>query len=139
LATSPESSAWRTALIVEPSQFNRMGLRHLCRRVGCERILEEEDAAGALATLSAELVDLVLVAWELPDQGGATLVRRLRARNRQHPPVVVVVDDQMDKPALVSAIKAGAAGRLARPWDPEHLEHILREAAPPERRADATE
>ncbi len=120
----------RTALIVDPALVNRMALRRLLRGAGFQRVLECADGVEAVALLSAELVDLVLMAWEIEGLSGMELLNALRARRRRRPPAVVLIDEGLQQPTVVAAIKAGASGRLRRPWEPARLLRMLSDLAP---------
>jgi len=95
----------------------RRTIRQALRAAGVERVLEAETAAEALQLLSAELVELVLTPWEVPDLAGRPLVQALRNRGRNRNLPVVLLDAGLAQPQVVAAVKAGVAGRLPLPAD----------------------
>jgi chemotaxis response regulator CheB len=78
------------------------------------------DAQGASATLQAGGVDAVLCAWMLAGGDGVELIRRIRARVRPCPPIIMLgsIDGQE---MFEEAFRAGADDYLAQPVEPGHL------------------
>lgn len=108
-------------------------LRQAALRAGIERVLIAEDGTSAATVMGGELVDVVLMPWKTEGLSGKALLRALRklARNRRVP--IVVLDDGMQKQVMVTAVKAGVAGRLQLPAQPEELRKILAIIAAEER------
>ncbi len=100
-------------------------LRQAALRAGIERVLIAEDGTAAATVMGRELVDVVLMPWKTEGLAGKALLRALRklARNRRVP--IVVLDDGIQKQVMVTAVKAGVAGRLQLPVQPEELRKIL--------------
>lgn len=109
--------------------MKRQALKRVLRRCGFERVLEAETADDALVQLRGQPVQLVLTAWAPPGLGGVPLLRALKHSPQDRPsrgaPAIVVIDDGLSQQHVVSAIKAGAAGRLPLPAQAEELERIL--------------
>ena len=116
---------FNTALIIEPSLIEQRQLRQAALRAGIERVLLAEDGTAAATVMGRELVDVVLMPWKTEGLAGKALLRALRklARNRRVP--IVVLDDGIQKQVMVTAVKAGVAGRLQLPVQPEELRKIL--------------
>lgn len=116
---------FRTALIVEPSLIVRRRLRQVALHAGIQRVLLADDGAQAAMLMGEELVDVVLTPWEAEGLAGMELLRALRklARNRRVP--IVLLDDGLHRQVIVTAVKAGVAGRLQLPAQPEQLREIL--------------
>jgi len=130
LAPAPASLTQPRALILEPSLMKRQALKMLLRRCGFERVLEAETADDALVLIRGQPVQLVLTAWAPPGMTGVPLLRALKHSPEDRPsrggaPAIVVLDDGLPPQHVVSAIKAGAAGRLPLPARADQLEHIL--------------
>lgn len=103
----------------------RRQLRQVALNVGFERVLLAEDGAQAVTVMGEELVDVVFIPWEAGTLSGVVLLRALRklARNRRVP--VVLLDGGLHKQVIVTAVKAGVAGRLQLPPRAEQLREIL--------------
>ena len=125
LRTGSTERAFHTALIVEPALVKQRQLKHVALSVGFERVLLAEDGTQAVTVIGEELVDVVFIPWETGTLSGVELLRALRklARNRRVP--VVLLDDGMQRPVIVAAVKAGVAGRLELPPQAAQLQEIL--------------
>lgn len=118
-----------TALLLEPQALHRRVLRQTLLGAGVTRVLEAATAAEALQLLGAELVDLVLTPWQVPDGAGRTLVQSLRNRGRNRNVPVVVLDAGLARNQVVAAVKAGAAARLSLPTDVPTVRALLERLA----------
>ena len=117
--------AFHTVLIVEPSLVEQKRLRQVALRAGFERVLLAADGLQAAKTMGGELVDLVLTPWDAAELAGPELLRALRRRSRNRNVPVVLLDAGLRQDTVVSAVKAGVAGRLVLPAAPAQLKEIL--------------
>jgi DNA-binding response OmpR family regulator len=113
----------RRVLVVEDNADVRHLLDLLLRMAGyIGRIAEAADEARRALTLGA--YDLVLLDVRLPDGDGLEFCREVRA-SHPHVPVIVVSGDVRPH-ARDQALAAGAAHFVAKPFDPETLERVVR-------------
>ena len=124
---------FHTALVIEPSLIEQRLLRQAALRAGFGRVLIAGDGTSAATMMGEELVDVVLMPWETEGLTGKELLRALRklARNRRVP--IVLLDDGIQKQVMVTAVKAGVAGRLQLPVQHDELRKILAIIAAEER------
>lgn len=120
----------RTALLIEPSLLERNRLLRGLHREGFERVLQAEDGPTGVTLMAAEPVDLVLTRWDAEGISGLELLRALRKRGRNRHVPVVVLDGGLPRQTIVSAIKAGVAGRLPLPSEPGSLRKVLQSILP---------
>jgi CheY-like chemotaxis protein len=112
-----------TALVVDAHVDSRRRMSGLLR-LGGWAALEATDAADALRQADLADPDLVVVDATIPGQGGAALLRRLRAAGSRARFVVVASDPGDDVRAEAAA--AGALACLAQPVDARILLDFLR-------------
>jgi CheY-like chemotaxis protein len=129
-AINAGTAAQRCALVLEPAGLQRQLLKRLLRRNGFERVLEAETVTEALALIRGEPVTLVLTPWAAPGMTGVPLLRALQRPPQDRPgagavPAVVLLDEGLPQPHVVSAVKAGILGRLPLPADAEGLRRVL--------------
>lgn len=113
------------ALIVHPALLRRKALAHLLRRRGFTQVHEAEDAVDAATLARQERVDVIFTPWNAGRLAGPALFAALRARGRKAAPAIVVLDEGLPQATVVSAVKAGAAGRLALPATEESVAQVL--------------
>ena len=95
------------------------------RRLGCRNVLTAVNGREAVTALAGELVDLVLTPWDATNLSGVELLRALRRRGQNRNVPIVILDDGLSQQIIVSAIKAGAAGRVKLPPNPQEIQAVL--------------
>jgi two-component system phosphate regulon response regulator PhoB len=98
-----------------------MNLRH----AGHEVVLAG-DAVAAQAALDAELPDLVLLDWMLPDQSGLTLARRWRGATRTKAMPIIMLTARAEEPDKIAGLDAGADDYLTKPFSTNELQARIR-------------
>jgi len=105
--TQGERQMARRILIVDDEEVIRALLREMLRDAGYETI-ETGQGKEALALVSSELPDLVVLDLMLPDIGGWDVLERLRAEERREgrPELPVVVLSKRDEPEVLARVTA---------------------------------
>lgn len=117
-------SAETRVLLVDDHALVRAGLRRLVEELpGVRVVAEAGDARAAFAALLDAEPELVLVDLELPEAGGAALVRRLLAERPELR--VLVVSGHEECLAAEEALRAGAAGFVCKSAPAEELRSAL--------------
>lgn len=116
-----------TVLVVEDSRFASEAMRLLCLRSGA-RIRRADCLRAAMRHLQTYRPNVVLVDMGLPDGNGADLIARISALRDQAP---LVLGISGDPDMRETALKAGAAGFLAKPFESLALfQHTILSALP---------
>src|SRR4026209_703273 len=93
-----------TILVVDDEGLIRWSLAERLRREGYE-VLEAETGQAALGKLS-EGIDLVLLAYRLPDMDGVTVLRKVKELDQDVPGILLTAYPSVD--TAVEAMKHGA-------------------------------
>lgn len=114
------------AIVTDDSRATRMILGKLLSELGFEVQLAE-DGPALFELLQESACDLCLVDWNMPGMNGTQVIRTLQS----HPawsdiPAIVVTDETM-KDRIASALEAGAAGYLPKPFQKEALMKLLQD------------
>jgi DNA-binding NarL/FixJ family response regulator len=113
-----------SVVLVDDHAALRQGLAVLLERRGFEVLESVGTAAMAVDALARLSPDVVVVDLSLPDEDGASLIRRLRA---EHPRLKVVVYTGLeDSRALADALHTGANGHVAKVAGLDELATALR-------------
>lgn len=116
----------RRILIVDADPVFRKALADSLRGDGSE-VLVGASTEEAIALLSVDRVDAVLVDFRLPEVGGLDLCRRIRSQSLQRfVPVLVVARPTDDVDAYRKAMAAGADDLVVRSKDPAMVKIRLR-------------
>jgi two-component system phosphate regulon response regulator PhoB len=103
------------------------------RRSG-HRVRSALTAADAWRELSAELPDLVLLDWMLPDAAGPAVARRLRSEQRTREVPIIMLTARAGDDDKVEGLASGADDYLTKPFSPRELEAriqaVLRRRSP---------
>jgi len=121
---SPERR--QRVLIVDADPVFRRALADSIRS-DSDEVLVSASAEEAIALLSVDRVDAVLVDFRLPEVGGLDLCRRIRSQSLQRfVPVLVVARPTDDVDAYRKAMAAGADDLVVRSKDPAMVKIRLR-------------
>ena len=112
-----------TVLIVDDDASARRLLQVRLRALGCESITAG-DGKEALDLLRRDVPAAMLLDLEMPRMGGLELLRELRRSGIDVPAIVITAHGSIE--AAVEAMKAGAYDFLLKPFDPHHLEIVVR-------------
>lgn len=110
-----------TALVVDDSVDSRLLLERVLRGSGMLRVICVNSAIQALKVVESTKVDIIYLAYELPDMDGPELARNLKKmKNLAAVPIVAISgrDDPQSKHALE---QAGCAETLTKPVRQEEL------------------
>lgn len=110
-------------LLVDDSGTMRT-IQHRClNKLGIQDITEAEDGRQALDAFVKDAFDIVLTDWNMPNMDGLTLLKEIRAKNREIP--VVMVTTEAERARVVLAIQAGVSDYLVKPFTPDDLKAKL--------------
>jgi two-component system response regulator AtoC len=110
-------------LVVDDDQRTRRVLQILLAKMGLESAAFES-AGEALAALGEESASLVLTDLKMPGADGLELLRSLRRLDAQVPVIVLTAFGTVE--SAVEAMKLGALDFLAKPFDVDALEVLIR-------------
>jgi two-component system, chemotaxis family, chemotaxis protein CheY len=113
-------------LVADDSKTMRMIVVRTLRQAGYEgnEIVEAEDGAQALAMATANVPDLILSDWNMPNMSGIEFLRALRARGAVVPFCFVTSEGSDEMRTL--AEQAGAVGLIAKPFTAEAFSDVLK-------------
>ena len=86
-----------------------------------------EDAKKALSTLEAESFDIVLADIKMPGMDGLEMLKRIK--NIQKDVIVIMMTAFATVETAVQALKDGAFDYVTKPFDPDDLSHLIRNAS----------
>ena len=73
-------------------------------------------------------IDLFLLDWMLPDGSGLDLVQTIRQNSHYRDAPILMMSSRSDRSDIVTAIRSGIDGYLAKPFRPDELRGRLNEA-----------
>ncbi|MEZ5071049.1 MAG: sigma-54 dependent transcriptional regulator [Bacteroidales bacterium] len=91
------------------------------------RVETAENAKQALSLLNDEKFDIVLADIKMPGMDGMEMHRRIRSLPL--PPIVIIMTAFASVETAVQALKEGAFDYVTKPFDPDDLSHLIRNAA----------
>ncbi|TAL59805.1 MAG: sigma-54-dependent Fis family transcriptional regulator [Bacteroidetes bacterium] len=90
--------------------------------VGCA-----ENAKQALSILESKNFDIILADIKMPGMDGLEMHRRIRSLNKDA--IVIIMTAFASVTTAVQALKDGAYDYITKPFDPDDLSHLIRNAA----------
>ena len=112
-------------LIVDDDAASRDLLEVRLRGLNCE-VAMVADGREALSAIRRETPALVLLDLQMPRMGGLELLRTLRRDGVDLPVIVITAHGSIE--SAVEAMKEGAYDFIVKPFDPKHLEIVVRKA-----------
>lgn len=106
-------------LLVDDSGTMRTIQKRCLNKLGIDDVVEAEDGVQALKLFMAGSIDLVMTDWNMPNMDGLTLLKEIRARNKQVP--VFMITTEAERTRIIEAIKCGVSDYLVKPFTPDGL------------------
>jgi len=86
-----------------------------------------EDAKKALSILETRNYDIILADLKMPGMDGLEMQQRIKALNREA--IVIIMTAFASVDSAVRALKEGAYDYITKPFDPDDLSHLIRNAS----------
>ena len=86
-----------------------------------------ENAKQALSILESKNMDIILADIKMPGMDGLEMHRRIRSLNKDSIVIIMTAFAAVD--TAVQALKDGAFDYITKPFDPDDLSHLIRNAA----------
>jgi DNA-binding NtrC family response regulator len=80
----------------------------------------------ALARIESAPPDLVILDYMMPEMSGLDVLRELRKKGNDTPVILITAYGSVER--AVEVMKAGAYDFITRPFDPDHIELVVRKA-----------
>jgi len=80
----------------------------------------------ALARIESAPPDLVILDYMMPEMSGLDVLRELRKKGNDTPVILITAYSSVER--AVEVMKAGAYDFITRPFDPDHIELVVRKA-----------
>jgi two-component system response regulator HydG len=118
-------TAGARVLIVDDDASSRRLLEVRMRALGCDVALAA-NGREAQEAIRQDVPALMLLDLEMPRMGGMELLRALRQEGLDVPSIVITAHGSIE--TAVEAMREGAYDFLPKPFDPKHLELVVRKA-----------
>ena len=86
-----------------------------------------ENAKKALSILQSEDFDIILADIKMPGMDGMEMHRRIKSLNKN--PIFIIMTAFASVDTAVQALKEGAYDYVTKPFDPDDLSHLIRNAS----------
>ena len=116
-------------LIGDDSMTHRVMLEAIVKQWGFEVVLAEDGQQAWDILSGPDAPRLVLLDWEMPGLDGLEVCRRVREREDQDPPYILLLTARRETADIVNGLDAGANDYIAKPFDNTELHARLRVGA----------
>ncbi len=113
-------------LVVDDEESVRDSLYNWFREDGY-RVECAESAKAALSILESESFDIILADIKMPGMDGLEMLKRIKALKKES--IVIVMTAFATVDTAVQALKDGAFDYVTKPFDPDDLSHLVRNAS----------
>ena len=112
-------------LVVDDDAASRRLLDVRLRALECQ-VTMAADGHEAMAAIKQQTPALILLDLHMPRMSGMDLLRKLKQEEVDIPVIVITAHGSIE--AAVEAMKEGAYDFIPKPFDPQHLEIVVRKA-----------
>ncbi|HCY41536.1 MAG TPA: Fis family transcriptional regulator [Prolixibacteraceae bacterium] len=91
------------------------------------RVERAQDAKKALSMLESEIFDIILADIKMPGMDGLEMLKRIKALRKDS--IVIIMTAFATVDTAVQALKDGAFDYVTKPFDPDDLSHLIRNAS----------
>jgi len=114
----PKCDAMPSVLVVDDTPSILALVVRLMERLGFQ-VAEARDGVEGLSTLAECRFDLIVLDMTMPNMDGPAMLARMREGGDTTP--VIVLTAESHRPTIASAMKAGIADYIIKPFEPEEL------------------
>jgi two-component system chemotaxis response regulator CheY len=107
-------------LIDDSGTMRKVGKISLAK-IGYKKVTEAIHGADALVKIEAEIPDLILCDWNMPEMNGLQLVNAVRANPKTKELPIIMLTTVNTKEEILAVMSAGANDFLNKPFTPEAL------------------
>jgi two-component system chemotaxis response regulator CheY len=116
-------------LTVDDSRVFRSILSHSLSSGGYE-VVEAAEGEEALERLGDETFDLVITDLTMPGMDGMELIRAMQSRPEHAGTPVMFLTTEREEKRVEEGRRAGAAGWIVKPFDPDQLLDVIERLLP---------
>lgn len=116
-------------LIGDDSLTQRVMLEAIVKQWGFEVVLAEDGQQAWEILSEPDAPRLVLLDWEMPGLDGLEVCRRVREREDQDPPYILLLTARRETADIVTGLDAGANDYISKPFENTELHARLRVGA----------
>jgi two-component system, cell cycle response regulator len=116
----------KSVLVVEDSAVYRSMVASCLREWGYDVAVAEDGLKAWEMVQSGTMPNLLIIDWMLPGLDGIELCRRIRGRQTEPYPYVLLLSAEEKKQNLIDGLNAGADDYLTKPFDVDDLRARLR-------------
>lgn len=116
------------ALVVEDMDVMRKILVEQLRKMGFSQVYQAENGRRALELLEELPIDIVLMDWNMPNGGGADLLKAIRKQAKWQYLPVMLVTANTHRNMIQEAIKYGVVDIIAKPFTTKTLQDRVLQA-----------
>jgi two-component system, chemotaxis family, chemotaxis protein CheY len=106
----------KKCLVVDDSKIVRKVVRKIIENLGFE-VLEAEDGKVAVDQVRANIVDVMILDWNMPVMDGLECMKVLRADASIRQPKIIFCTTENDFSKIQTAMMAGADEYVMKPFD----------------------
>jgi two-component system chemotaxis response regulator CheY len=113
-------------LVVEDSAMMRELIASTCESIGSIAVTESASGFEALKVLPREHFDLIITDINMPDINGLELIRFVKSHKAYATTPLFIVSTESSQTDLERGLKLGANEYLPKPFQPAHLDALVR-------------
>jgi two-component system chemotaxis response regulator CheY len=114
-------------LVVDDSLTARRHIARVLNNIGIENITEAHNGQDAIGKLQAEIFDLLVTDYNMPEVDGQELVRYVRENSSQRSIPIMMVTSETDESRLTAVRQSGVSAICDKPFETTTVKDLLRQ------------
>ena len=113
-------------LVVDDSPSARKHISRVLNGLGIEQITEAVNGKEAAALIDAQMFDMLVTDYNMPEMDGNELTRYIRENSTQASIPILMVTSESDSSQLAGVRKSGVSALCDKPFEPTEVKSLIR-------------
>ncbi|MFA5042471.1 MAG: response regulator transcription factor [Kiritimatiellia bacterium] len=108
-------------LIAEDDAISQVMLKAMVAKAGYEPMITADGTRAYEILLKPDAPKLAILDWMMPGMDGREVCRKVREKDTNDPPYLIVLTSRGNREDIVDGLKSGANDYIVKPYDVEEL------------------
>ena len=108
-------------LVAEDDLTSRTILAGIIGKLGCEALMASDGGSALEIMTGDDVPEMAVIDWIMPVMDGIEVCRKIRCKDTEQPPYIIMLTGKDRKRDIVAGLEAGANDYISKPYDLDEL------------------